>query len=1148
MVLGKINEVSIKKFNVAIAAVLFAASILISAINPVAVNASGNWQGEYWNLDEGEYIAGVIPDRTADLTRQDAEINFEWEDGTPDDSISGDYFAARWTKSVYFEARSYDFETGYDDRMRITVDGVTVYDDWTAESSGSNDIYVSETAGYKQVVVEYWEDAGWARAIFFMTALTTPPKATQLIGQENFTSNMANTITPTNYGFGSPQGIAVDTVNHRLFVSDESYLVNRILVFNLNGNNELVDKTADYVIGLSSMTIRDSNDCDIANASTLCEPAGLTVDETNNRLFVADKDNNRVLVYDLDNLANGMSASYVIGQNNFGENYCNGDDTADDDVLCYPSDVDYDSTNDRLYVADEDNSRVLAFDVAPNEIENGMSATGVLGQSNFSSNGNDRGGHTASANSLDYPSSVHFDEGSSRLLVADEGNSRVLIYNLNDGFTNGEDAQTVLGQAGFTDDCNDRCTDAGQNTLDEPSGVHYDPDMDMIFIADHGNNRVVVYDDNGDGLGDISNGADFDYVIGQADFVSSDNNRGGSTSANSLDSPNAVATIPGTNRLFITDEDNNRVALYDAGSIANGEDAVDIMGQANLTTDLAFGVGIISPRGLNTPSDVVVDSENNRVFVADEFNARVLIYNTDEDGDLIDSNADNVLGQPDLYTGFNYDWEGCYSATQNSMCAPVGLAYDAQNKRLFVSDAELHRVLVYNVNPDTLENGQNATHVLGQADFSRDASNRGDDAARNSLYRPNGLSYDASNGLLYIADTENSRVIAYNAGVDDIENGMNADRVIGQADFTGSECNRNDSADGNTLCYPRDVAVTENGRELYIVDRTNNRVVVHDTSNNFENGQTATGVIGQASLTERNCDRSGGTAEDSLCYPAGVALDEGNDYLYISDSDNNRVVRYATESVFDAAQSSDIIYGQMLPTRDNCNLGNNDPSEYSLCKPEGIAVNPENGQLWAVDSDNNRVLGYGKTTPRSDSDNDGKDDDSENQGPNSGDANNDGIPDSTQPNVTSFLNPTNNEYIALELDSACAVTTASTKTEDRLNVQDAAYDYQAGLLNFTADCGTPGYETNVRIFQYGVVKDGLSVRKHNPTSYAFFTISDAALEQSKIDEQTVTIASYKIKDGGLLDMDGVANSTIADPVGLAYQVVGSPNTGIKPRV
>lgn len=1137
--LTKITNINLKFFSLA---GLFLISLILSVALPFTANATGNWQGEYWNLDEGEYIAGSIPDRSPDLSRQDAEINFEWEEGSPDDSIWGDYFAARWTKSVYFEAKSYDFETGYDDRMRITVDGETVYDDWAAESQGSNEIYVSESAGYKEVVVEYWEDAGWAKAIFFMTALTTPPEAKQVIGQSGFNTDEPNFVPMNDFGFSSPETLTVDSVNHRLFVADDGNRTNRILVFNLNENNQLIDKHADYAIGQATTTTDAVNcdDAETASASTVCEPSGMVVDENNNRLFVADRNNSRVLVYELDNLSNGMEASFVLGQANFTDINCNRDGGAGAGTLCEPGALDYDHDNDWLYVSDTDNSRILVFDVHPVQITNGKGASFVLGQADFESSDYDRGG-SAAANTLDYPDGVMYDEASGRLVVADQDNSRVLIYNAYDGITNGENAESVLGQSDFTS----QESSSGNNRLYYPSGVSYSADRGELYIVDEENNRVVVYDHKGDGLEDISNGAQFYYVLGQADFDGEYSNRDeDSPAANTLSYPNHIYAIPGSNIVVVADDGNDRVVFYDAEELTNGEDAIDVLGQDDFTKDYELGAPKISASSLSNPSDVTVDSKNNRVFVADRFNGRVVLYDTDTNGTLVDQVADGVIGQPDMLSGHNYDDEGCPSPSQDNICAPYGIAYDSDNERLFVSDSEWHRVLVFDVNPATFENGQNATHVLGQAGFTNSAADRGDDAARNSLHNPIGLVYDKASKLLYIADTDNHRVVAYNVTPGTISNGMDADRVIGQSGYTGGECNRNDFASANTLCSPKGIAINEDGQTLFIADEQNDRILIHQTGGSFENGQNASGVIGQPDMQLTDCNRDTNPGADTLCGPYGVAFDERNKLVYIADTENDRVVRYQMTNNFDGSQNADLVYGQLTFSKRDCNQNDNGPTKYTLCHPGLIATNQSTGELWVVDADNSRVLGYGKTTQPSDSDNDGKNDEAENQGPNNGDANNDGTPDSEQANVVSFVNTETGKYLALEVDEACSISSASTEAEADLNVQDSGFNYSAGLLNFTADCGTPGYETSVKIYQYGLNKDGLTVRKHNPNTNAFFTVLDAELTETKISEQIVTIASLNITDGEDLDIDGEANGVIVDPAGLASSAVGAPNTGL----
>jgi hypothetical protein len=179
-----------------------------------------------------------------------------------------------------------------------------------------------------------------------------------------------------------------------------------------------------------------------------------------------------------------------------------------------------------------------------------------------------------------------------------------------------------------------------------------------------------------------------------------------------------------------------------------------------------------------------------------------------------------------------------------------------------------------------------------------------------------------------------------------------------------------------------------------------------------------------------------------------------------------------------------------------------------------------------------------------DSDQDGIPDATENAGPNNGDANNDGVPDSQQPNVASFVNPTNNQYTVVAIDESCVVTSASIITEASANVPDSGYDYSTGLVSFTADCGQPGYQATATIMQYGVSKQGLALRKHNPNTGSYFTVDAASISDASIGGAYVTTATCTIADGGELDIDNEANGIIVDPVGLASQAVGAPNTGL----
>lgn len=162
------------------------------------------------------------------------------------------------------------------------------------------------------------------------------------------------------------------------------------------------------------------------------------------------------------------------------------------------------------------------------------------------------------------------------------------------------------------------------------------------------------------------------------------------------------------------------------------------------------------------------------------------------------------------------------------------------------------------------------------------------------------------------------------------------------------------------------------------------------------------------------------------------------------------------------------------------------------------------------------------------------------------DLNGDGINDDEQPNVAVILT-TANKTSMLEVDETCSVDSALYKAERVNAVQDPGYDYPQGLLHFMVDCGTPGYTTTVKQFYYDLSPSDFVARKYNPGTNAYFTIDEAVITQQTIHGQNVTVFTYHVKDGGLLDIDGRADGIIIDPAGLGRAAVSVPNTGLGGR-
>lgn len=331
---------------------------------------------------------------------------------------------------------------------------------------------------------------------------------------------------------------------------------------------------------------------------------------------------------------------------------------------------------------------------------------------------------------------------------------------------------------------------------------------------------------------------------------------------------------------------------------------------------------------------------------------------------LPDATADRVLGQTLLTTN-------AAGSTTSQLHGPAGVAI-APDGRLYVADYENHRVLSW---PDAaaFSSGQAAQFSIG-----------GFGTGRNQLSHPESVVVDSA-GNLFVADTDNQRVVVYNTPVSDGA----ADVVFGAAD--PDDCfGANNDATAADFCYPRGLAF-DNAGNLYVADEYHHRIKVYKPP--FADGMSASDVLGQSDLTK-------GTAGD-LQGPRGVAIDS-QDHLFVADSEHNRVVVYDSPRISDKAIDQELkplnfpidlavdqydrlyvsdlnshrvvvyadprnsaaisapVYGATLANND-CD-STPDPAGIaatatSLHCPLGLAVDSA-GNLYVADFDNNRVLAF----------------------------------------------------------------------------------------------------------------------------------------------------------------------------------------------
>lgn len=624
--------------------------------------------------------------------------------------------------------------------------------------------------------------------------------------------------------------------------------------------------------------------------------------------------------------------------------------TATDRSLSQPRDIAiYDSG--QVFVADTENNRVLGWNCIYN-YENGDYADFVLGQPNF---------ETTTA--LDPPTAagmngptgvaVGFD---GFLYVSDTGNNRVLVffptnydeywddeevyyhpdkYYCEDGlwypsdfyapiYENGQTANYALGQPDFVS--GSPLPTAG-DTLSAPMGLVTDAN-DNLVIADHGNNRVLIFEWNeAGGIGPSAS-----WVIGQGTnanaFFSSA--APDPPTQRSMSAPSGVAASLLGDAIYVADTGNNRILYFNSDPIDAVADG--LIGQPDYTSNMPNNRGL-GASSLFMPMGVEIDA-GNRLYVADTGNQRVLIF----DQVNPDGVADEVFGQPDFTSSTANN--GGISAS--SLYTPTGIATDIFYADAYIVDTGNNRALQYNrplVNPvPAIAELDPGTVRAGAGGFTLNIWGTG--IISDTVVQVNGITRTIGSEFLGFTQvtvsagevittgqlTVTLRNPAPGGGLstpvpvsifvptlgDDL-----ADSVLGQKGFTTS-AGAFAPVQANTLYDPAGAVVDPATGRLFVSDLGNHRVLSWSSNRAQEDGAPADLVIGKPDFTTYFYQAPIGR---NLIGPAGLALDsQGN--LYVADADFGAVLVYTKPFTngMDAALTIENFYNPLalaLDSQDN---------------------------------------------------------------------------------------------------------------------------------------------------------------------------------------------------------------------------------------
>ncbi len=385
-------------------------------------------------------------------------------------------------------------------------------------------------------------------------ALENFQAASVVIGQPDFNTTEWATLPANAKNYSGSMYSNALIVNGNLYIGDEGF--NRVLGY--RAIPEVNGVAADFVLGQEDFT--SSNNGDAANQMDAPHIGAYT----EGKFFIVEYSGNRVLVYNTPPTETNASADFVIGQVDFGvednstSNSCQVNKLGNAEAIS--------AADGKLVIADSSQNRILIYNTIPTE--NNASADIVLGQSNFTSCEENRGG-AAGADTLNYPAGIWTD--GERLVVNDKDNNRVLIWN-SFPTENGQEADIVLGQSDFNmtaanDDDQDGSSDSmpsnrtiSGDEADSMNGLY--SNGTQLFVADISNNRVLVWNEF-----PTSNFDPADIVIGQGDFnmnTPNDDDQDGSEdsqpSARTLSNPNGL--YEKNNQLFIMDDYNARILIF----------------------------------------------------------------------------------------------------------------------------------------------------------------------------------------------------------------------------------------------------------------------------------------------------------------------------------------------------------------------------------------------------------------------------------------------------------------------------------------------------------------------------------------------------------------------------------------------------------
>ena len=312
---------------------------------------------------------------------------------------------------------------------------------------------------------------------------------------------------------------------------------------------------------------------------------------------------------------------------------------------------------------------------------------------------------------------------------------------------------------------------------------------------------------------------------------------------------------------------------------------------------------------LDNPTDVILDKNGKNIYVIDNKNNRINVFENDGDEDFIYGSFCDIIAIQDC----NNNADGANEVGDGQFDNPLSITIDALGK-FFVVDSDNSRIQIFD------DDGEFQSK-FGSSDNSIDEY----------LGSATGIVVQESTKNILVSDTQTDSISVF--------------------DSTGDFLFKFDSFDNNDDFRNPTNMIIDNSKEiLYVTDSSNDRIVI------FELVTGTTCPSGTEESVDGVCfvEKFGSAGNDNGEFnePSGLTFDSTNNLLYVADSNNNRIqVFEIVDGSTCPSETEEIIDGVCFVEK----FGSTGTTDGKFDTPVGITLDTTKNLLFVADSDNDRI-------------------------------------------------------------------------------------------------------------------------------------------------------------------------------------------------